>query len=287
MLVVTAGFKHSLQSAKTYATCNNGVCDIAVDKMWRILIGNLSLSFFLLSTPVLLTRVLPGFGAVPACLALYYRLTIPETPRYTFDVARDVEKARSDVQAYITGKREGVPPSEIKRLEVLSQAERLATPKASFRDFVRYFSKWQNGKILLGTAGSWFCLDVAFYGLGLNSSTVLGAIGWTGGSDVYQILYKVAVGNIILVCAGALPGYWATMFTVDIIGRKPIQMMGFVVLTLLFLVWGFDYKNISSNGMLGIYILAQFFFNFGELPPPQPNSFRVSLTYLSPLTSVH
>lgn len=206
----------------------------------------------------------PGFGAVPACLALYYRLTIPETPRYTFDIARDVEKARVDVQAYMTGRHEGVPPSEIKRLEVLAQSDSLALPKGSFRDFVQYFSKWKNGKILLGTAGSWFCLDVAFYGLGLNSSTVLGAIGWTGGSDVYQILYKVASGNIILVCAGALPGYWATMFTVDIIGRRPIQMMGFIVLTLLFLVWGFDYKHLSSNSMLGIYILAQFFFNFGE-----------------------
>jgi PHS family inorganic phosphate transporter-like MFS transporter len=231
-----------------------------------------------------------GFGAVPACLALYYRLTIPETPRYTFDVARDVEKARADVQAYMTGKREGVPASDIKRLELLSQADSLATPKASFGDFVRYFSQWRNGKILLGTAGSWFCLDVAFYGLGLNSSTVLGAIGWTGGNDVYEMLYKVAVGNIILVCAGALPGYWATMLTVDIIGRKPIQMMGFVVLTLLFLVWGFDFKHISSNAQLGIYILAQFFFNFGELSTPRlslSNFFHISLAYVFLLIAAH
>lgn len=224
----------------------------------------------------------PGFGAVPACLALYYRLTIPETPRYTFDIARDVEKARFDVKAYMTGKHEGVPPSEMKRIELLSQADSLALPKASFSDFTRYFSKWNNAKTLIGAAGSWFCLDVAFYGLGLNSSTVLGAIGWTGGSDVYQILYKVASGNIILVCAGALPGYWATMFTVDIIGRKPIQMMGFIILTLLFLVWGFDYKNLSSNAMLGIYILAQFFFNFGGQPvSPSLPSFLSSLLALS------
>jgi PHS family inorganic phosphate transporter-like MFS transporter len=221
----------------------------------------------------------PGFGAVPACLALYYRLTIPETPRYTFDIARDVEKARYDVKAYMTGKHEGVPPSEIKRLEILSQADSLVLPKASFGDFMRYFGKWNNAKTLIGAAGSWFCLDVAFYGLGLNSSTVLGAIGWTGGSNVYQILYKVASGNIILVCAGALPGYWATMFTVDIIGRKPIQMMGFIILTLLFLVWGFDYEHLSSNSMLGIYILAQFFFNFGERRPLSSSHLPLSLRY--------
>ena len=46
---------------------------------------------------------------MPASLALYYRLTIPETPRYTFDVARDVEKAKEDVEAYMVGKHEGTP----------------------------------------------------------------------------------------------------------------------------------------------------------------------------------
>jgi hypothetical protein len=38
MLIITAGFKESLLTAKTYATCQ-GVCGLAVDKMWRILIG--------------------------------------------------------------------------------------------------------------------------------------------------------------------------------------------------------------------------------------------------------
>ena len=87
MLIVTAGFKNSLLTANTFANCT-GVCGLAVDKMWRTLIG---------------------FGAVPACIALYYRLTIPETPRYTFDIARDVEKAGLDVQAYMSGKAEGRP----------------------------------------------------------------------------------------------------------------------------------------------------------------------------------
>ena len=78
-LIVVSGFKESLLTAKTQAACG-GVCGLAVDKMWRVIIG---------------------FGAVPGCIALYYRLTIPETPRYTFDVARDVEKAGEDTKAYI------------------------------------------------------------------------------------------------------------------------------------------------------------------------------------------
>lgn len=38
MLVLTAGFKGSLEGAKGYDTCT-GHCAVAVDKMWRCLIG--------------------------------------------------------------------------------------------------------------------------------------------------------------------------------------------------------------------------------------------------------
>jgi PHS family inorganic phosphate transporter-like MFS transporter len=243
MLIVTVGFQGSLSLGISYGKCS-GDCSLAVDKMWRVLIG---------------------FGAVPACIALYYRLTIPETPRYTFDVARDVEQAGEDVEAYMTGKHMG-NPDELRRLQTLQESSNLTTPKASWGDFLRYYGKWKNGKILLGTAGSWFVLDVAFYGLNLNSSTVLGAIHWTGSStdNVYQQLYKLAVGNIILTCAGAIPGYWFSVATIDTIGRRPVQMMGFVILTILFLVWGFDYWNLSPGAMFGIYVVAQFFFNFGK-----------------------
>lgn len=49
MLFVTVGFKSQLEPALNVAQCS-GDCQIAVDKMWRTLIG---------------------IGAVPACIALY------------------------------------------------------------------------------------------------------------------------------------------------------------------------------------------------------------------------
>lgn len=139
-LIVTVGFKESLLTATKASTCT-GICQLAIDKMWRVIIG---------------------FGAVPGCIALYYRLTIPETPRYTFDVARDVEKASEDANAYMNGKSEG-KPDEIRRVTTMVQASpNLEIPKASWRDFIHHYGQWKNGKILLGTAGSWFFLDVAF-----------------------------------------------------------------------------------------------------------------------------
>jgi PHS family inorganic phosphate transporter-like MFS transporter len=171
-LITAAGFKASLSESKTFATCNVD-CLESTDKMWRTIIG---------------------FGAVPGCIALYYRLTIPETPRYTFDVARDSEKAGSDVRAYVDGRPEG-HPDELARLQALERSGALEIPKASWGDFLHHYGQWRYGKILLGTAGSWFFLDVAFYGLGLNNGVILAAIGYSGGSNVYQIVSGAGAGR--------------------------------------------------------------------------------------------
>lgn len=140
MLCLTAGFEGKLKEAKTYATCK-GDCQVAVDKMWRALIG---------------------IGIVPACIALYFRLTIPETPRYTFDVARDVEKAAEDVKQYTSGKHGDANVDEALQVAARRQSvQQLEVPKASWSDFFRFYGKLRNGKILFGTAMSWLLLDVS------------------------------------------------------------------------------------------------------------------------------
>lgn len=241
-LIVTAGFKNSLVPSPKVSKCDSD-CLVAVDQMWRIIVG---------------------FGAVPGCIALYYRLTIPETPRYTFDVARDVEQGMEDARAYLTGERGG-HPDELLRAQTLQQASQLEIPKASFSDFRKHYSKWSNAKVLIGTAGSWFFLDVAFYGLSLNNSVILSAIGYSGGANVYEVLFNNAVGNVIIVCAGSVPGYWVTVALVDRVGRKPIQFMGFTVLIILFCILGFAYDQLGSHGIFALIVLAQFFIQFGEL----------------------
>ena len=104
----------------------------------------------------------------------------------------------------------------------------------------------------------------AFYGLSLNNPIILQAIGYTGGSTVYKMLLNTAIGNMIIVLAGAIPGYWVTVATVDTLGRKPIQLGGFIMLTIIFIVMGFAYNHLSSHGLLGLYVVAQF---VSSLPP--------------------
>jgi hypothetical protein len=102
--------------------------------------------------------------------------------------------------------------------------------------------------------------QVAFHGLGLNSSIILQAIGFGGdtseagpgapmtGPDAYLSLRHICVGNLILSIAGLIPGYWVTFLFVDKWGRKPIQLMGFIALTVLFVVMGMFTNLPPLNG---------------------------------------
>jgi PHS family inorganic phosphate transporter-like MFS transporter len=163
----------------------------------------------------------------------------------------------------MNNQKEGIvdPISQQKTKEKLGR--KLAAPKASWPDVFSYFSQWANFKVIFSTTTSWFFLDLAYYGLGLNNSIVLNAIGYSAGHTIYHSLLHTAIGNLILACAGSLPGYWLSVATIDTIGRKPIQIMGFFLLTIIFIIIGFAYQNLSERSLLTLYILAQFFFNFG------------------------
>jgi MFS transporter, PHS family, inorganic phosphate transporter len=126
-MIIVAAYKNKLIHDKTSNFHT-------IDAMWRLLIG---------------------IGCVPGCIALYFRLTIPETPRFTMDIERNIHQASHDITNVLTTGNSAVDPDAV--------VQRAQAPKASWSDFVHYFSQWKNGKILLGTAYSWFALDVCIF----------------------------------------------------------------------------------------------------------------------------
>ena len=82
-LIVTIAHKDSLANAMSLGTSDDS-CRKSEDVMWRVVLG---------------------FGAVPACFAVYYRLTIPETPRYACDVRQDLEQAAANAARFRAGRR--------------------------------------------------------------------------------------------------------------------------------------------------------------------------------------
>jgi MFS transporter, PHS family, inorganic phosphate transporter len=107
---------------------------------------------------------------------------------------------------------------------------------------------------------------------------------------IYHWLCNVAVGSLVISVAGLLPGYYATFFLIDHWGRKPIQFLGFSMLTILLAVLGkmivhlkrfakfievhriagiYPGNNPAPNlhhkveAFVALYCVANFFVNFG------------------------
>ncbi|KAJ3184647.1 Inorganic phosphate transporter pho84 [Geranomyces variabilis] len=230
-------------------------------------------------------RIILGLGIVPALCALYFRLTIPETPRFTAHITGDENAAAKDIEKIMLqygGKAHNnnaaptmtavSPAPDTPRSHVSQATINTARPtsqrKGGLRDFNRTFLHGgrRNLQILIATSMTWFCLDVAFYGLNLNTSVVISAIGFGGKKTPWDQVWSAALGNLIVVFCGNLPGYFAAILLIERIGRKKLQYMGFIVGAVLLLVLAASYHKLLASSVAGfvvLYSLLQFFFNCG------------------------
>lgn len=218
-------------------------------------------------------RLCIAMGAVPSIFTLYYRITFPESPRYAMDVQGDIEAGIKSAKAAMGNKggdAEAAAEMEeaiaVRAVEKPAAAGQVAT--ATWRGFFEHFGQWKYGKVLLGCAASWFLLDLAFYGLNLNQSIVLEAIGYGDAEDqsAYHAVWNKSIGNLIIAAIGTVPGYWVSVLLIEKIGRKPIQLTGFFVIAVGLAVIGIFFNKIietSKTLFFVIYIICQFFFNFG------------------------
>ena len=192
-------------------------------------------------------RILLGIGAIPAAIVFYSRRKLGETPRYLAEIAN------KPVQL----------PDELKNVVIeLNEAEMKAQP-----NYVKIFSDPDMRRRLILSSLAWFFLDFAFYGITLAISEIL--VNIYGSLTTLQKMTLSAE----LFAAFALPGYLLSTFTVDRIGRKPIQLFGFASMAFFYLMLGIFMGSHQSFLLLLLLGLAYFFTQFG------PNS----TTFVYPL----
>ncbi|KAJ2782810.1 hypothetical protein GGI15_002785 [Coemansia interrupta] len=244
-IIVTACFKNSIDRDVLY-----------LDYVWRIIIG---------------------IGCIPGVATLYWRLTMEDSKRFQLETAKAAAaNADEDVlRQKLLAKQQFAESSDYESRVETPPAHDMQQPVTApvqirrAKTFAQYFSEWSHLKVLLGTSIAWFALDVAFYGINLNSSIVIDAIGFAG--DIHndkpsKFIIRNCLGNIIINLLGSVPGYWISVFTIERLGRKKIQLMGFAMLTILYIVLGFAYRQIldkSVPGFIVLFTLAQLFQNFG------------------------
>lgn len=193
-------------------------------------------------------KLLLAFGAIPAMIVIYYRRTLPETPKYAIMVKGDSEGAAkswkkvSGYNAKANGDEQVIRESWS---SILRQKRFLLT--------------------LIGTAGSWFLMDWALYGNSIMSSQMLSVLVPSSVTGLQHLIRTTTYSALIFGIA-ALPGYWLATFTIDRIGRKPIQAVGFLAMAITFATLGIFHQLLTSAYLLQfliIYGLSYFFIEFG------------------------
>ncbi|XP_030448628.1 low affinity inorganic phosphate transporter 8-like [Syzygium oleosum] len=220
-------------------------------------------------------RIVLMFGAVPAALTYYWRMKMPETARYTALVQGDHKKAASDM-AKVLEKDLVIDESRYNANPNLP-----VTPQPSYGLFSNEFFR-RHGLHLLGTTTTWFLLDIAFYSLQLAQKDIYpvsGILHRPGTMNAIEEVFKLSKAMFIIALAATVPGYWFTVFLIDKIGRFPIQLIGFLAMSIFMAVLGTRYQHFRGDKcpkgsrkeycgghpmtFIAFYGLTLFFANFG------------------------
>ncbi len=188
-------------------------------------------------------RILLGLGAIPAAAVVYLRSKMPESPRFQARVQGKADRAAAQLHAFAGG-----------AVDAMSAADD-GTRHMRLRQFFR------NGRMLkmvLGTAGTWFLFDYAYYGNTLSLPTILKQVSPHAGVE------KKLVLSLILFVVFALPGYLLAVARMDRVGHRRLQLIGFGVMAACFIVLGSVHPLTASVApFVVIFGISYLFTEFG------------------------
>ncbi|OAA79985.1 phosphate transporter [Akanthomyces lecanii RCEF 1005] len=175
-------------------TLHEEECRRAVDGIWRIVIGS---------------------GAIPALLAIIFRFFLFDCGLYSLEVRNKPEVAIINTQrVYGTPATSAFHPPNMHHQNSfpLQNTNGNLHPEPSPRpmpvqfsreDLHNYFIRDRNWVYLLGTAATWFFLDVSFYGLSLDNKGTL--------SDMWATTPPVPINENLECWNSSLPGGTSTV----------------------------------------------------------------------------
>jgi MFS family permease len=112
--------------------------------------------------------------------------------------------------------------------------------------------------LLFGTAGSWFLFDYAYYGNTLSLPAILKQVDSSASLEA-KLLWTLGIFVVF-----AVPGYVVAVMTMDRIGHRRLQFLGFGVMAAAFLTLaGFAHLTTMLAPFLAIFGLSYFFVEFG------------------------
>jgi MFS transporter, PHS family, inorganic phosphate transporter len=183
-------------------------------------------------------RILLAFGAVPALAVYWSRRHLKETPRFL----------------HASGHQEDTQG----RLARASHFDARHHSVSFWDGFHRLVNDNKLLSRLIGTSLAWFMMDFAYYGNTVSSPMVLAALG-AHDSLLHKTLVQLGVFAVF-----AAPGYAVAVLTMDKLGRKTIQSVGFAMMAVSFAVMAFvPHIEKMVLPFVIIYGISFFFTEFG------------------------
>jgi MFS transporter, PHS family, inorganic phosphate transporter len=192
-------------------------------------------------------RILLGLGAVPGLAVYYLRRQIHETPRFAL-AGGATEEAQAAI-ADATGQGSG---------KVASGESTARTPHTVADGFLELIHNRRLLVWLIGAAGAWMLLDFCYYGNTISQPEII-KLANPNASELTTILLQLAIVSVF-----AVPGYIVAILLLDKVGRKSIQLLGFGVMALMFLLIGvIPAVSTTLTPFLILYGISYFFTEFG------------------------
>jgi len=182
----------------------------------------------------LIWRVVLAAGSIPAASVIYLRRKIPETPRYLLRIKGDTQQFREVVR--ILAKTDVQVNGDLKDTNSFSEY------------FARFWKPFTVAALL------WFLFDIVAYSGNLfGPSLIAKSIGINNG----------AVFQFIIEFAFVIPGGIIAILTLDRVGRKPMQTIGFIGMASALLLFAALRSSVAPIVALIIYGLNNFFSQAG------------------------
>ncbi|KAI4966001.1 hypothetical protein ZWY2020_047256 [Hordeum vulgare] len=205
-------------------------------------------------------RIILMLGALPALLTYYWRTKMPETARYTALVARTPSWPPPTCQGAAGGAggrdgedgRDGEPQGE--RLRPLLAAVR-AAPRPPPRRHSHHVVP--AGHRLLQPE------PVPEGHLHEHQLDPQGAH-----HERARRVFRISRAQTLIALCGTVPGYWFTVFLIDVVSRFAIQLMGFFMMTVFMLGLAVPYHHWTTPGnQIGFVVMCGFTFFFANFGP--------------------
>ncbi|MBB2480671.1 MFS transporter [Bacillus sp. APMAM] len=173
-------------------------------------------------------------GAVFALIVFYFRVTLPESPRWLASKGR--EKEAEEIMFKITGQKVVIKPNTDKKQKIGDLFSKTLFRRTFF------------------VCGFWFCYAVAYYGISMYSPTILKP--FTHGS---QMMAYIGSGTVsVLGLLGAIIG----MNIVEKIGRRPLIITSFTGLSIALIILALN-PSPTMAFLVILFSLAVLFANMG------------------------